>query len=152
MEEAVAEYVALERRAGALVVRQCEPWCASCRRPCCKPEFCAEAEESAWLTLVRFQAHSRPPGFAPGKGFLRKQGCALYAGRPPGCYQFMCDRIKDQAGPEKFKRMKRLASLISEAGEKALGTRHLVTLDIRELQRMNLERLIKKIKRKAARV
>ena len=114
-------------------------FCSTCNRVCCRPDFCRETLDSAFLRRVR--KISRPAiSYSQVSGWLTPTGCALRCGRPPVCYQYLCDPIL-QSQPSGLHRyvIEVLAQLIGHVGKNALGSCHLVEImDSRRLERINL--------------
>jgi hypothetical protein len=74
----------------------------------------------------RFAAQAR---WNPERGWLTPTGCGLAAGRPPVCYEFLCRTILEgQPSPLVQSGLAALAMLLTHAGRKASGRRHLVEL------------------------
>jgi hypothetical protein len=140
------DYAGLEIRVQRLMKTACGQTCAKCPKVCCRPEMCRESLESPFLALVR--KNSKPsPAWNPQKGWLGLEGCRLKVGRPPVCYEFLCNDILAGQKDENARTcLKSLACLLSQAGRKALGGDHLVAI-------MTQERLAKiKPQRLAARL
>lgn len=114
------------------------PWCSNCKGDCCKAECCRESLDSAFLSLLLSKYPPRIP-FSISEGWLTETGCALMIGRPPVCYEFLCDRILD-ARPKLIYRyaMVVLSKLVSHVGQRAVGRSHLVEiLDPTDLSAIN---------------
>ena len=73
------------------------------------------------------QKHSQAIFYGTQKDWLSEAGCILSVGRPPVCYEFLCDTILDaqQTGMQRYGMMI-LSKLISHIGKRALGTKHLI--------------------------
>lgn len=139
LNDVVQRYGKLEIRLQGIMADRCQTHCAKCRATCCKAVFCRESMESPFLTLVRerFSVHAK---WDSGNGWLTSKGCGLAAGRPPVCYEFICTPIsKAQRSTYHSKALDHLAMLMTRAGKKACGRRHLVEID--QLERLNLQRL-----------
>ena len=104
------------------------PWCRNCKGDCCKAECCRESLDSSFLSLLLSKNPPHTP-FSDSEGWLTKTGCALTIGRPPVCYEFLCDRILD-ARPTLLYRyaMDILSKLMSYVGQRAVGRSHLVEI------------------------
>jgi len=121
-------YAALETRVGRLMRRACGPVCAACAKVCCRPEMCRESWESPFLALVRGRSGANAP-WCPQRGCLGPQGCLLAAGRPPVCHEFLCQAIlAAQPDDASRQRLRDLARLLTQAGQRALGGDHLVEI------------------------
>ena len=77
------------------------------------------------------------------KGWLSSNGCLLSVGRPPVCYAYLCDNILEKISEKPYLNcLKELSRLVTWAGQKALGNRHLVTLSSKQvLTQLNFKRL-----------
>jgi hypothetical protein len=132
------EYGAFETEVIAFTTELLMPWCRGCEGDCCKAECCRESLESSFLSLL-LSKHPPHTPFSDSEGWLTKTGCALTIGRPPVCYEFLCDRILD-ARPTLLYRyaMDILSKLMSHVGQKAVGCSHLVEiLDPSDLSAIN---------------
>lgn len=143
----VQEYLHLEQKIRQLLTQYCAPFCVDCRGSCCKEEICQEALTSDWLNLVWYHSGTRETEFDPVYGWLTRQGCVLNAGRPPVCYEFICNRVfKNLPQTMPLMHLRNIASLLSSAGKNALGTRHLVTLSLSDIiNRLNHDRLQRRL-------
>ncbi len=140
------DYRQLEMQVSLCLPPFCHAFCNGCG-DCCKADICVEAVESAWLRIVRKQGGNKIPRFNWSTGWLSSKGCRLKAGRPPLCYEFFCERISDHFRKEAIlDPILAISKLPSTAGQKALGKRHLVTLEDEEiLNKLDFNRLRKKI-------
>ena len=122
------EYAALENSVRELMTCHAGPLCSSCSRICCRLDICEETFESAFLGLVR--ALFPPPAPpSPSRGWLTPGGCALAVGRPPVCYEFLCDDIMSaQDNDDARYALRALGMLLTYLGRNALGDRHLVAM------------------------
>lgn len=130
-----SEYAAVEHRVRAGMRRHAGPFCAQCARVCCRADICAESRDSEFLQIVRALA---PPAivFDPEKGWRTPEGCALALGRPPVCYEFLCDDILRACPDEPMRYALRVLGMVPTwLGRRALGERHLVTLRDRGMLR-----------------
>ena len=146
MEHLARRYAALENRVQQLMDTACSPACAACPKVCCRPEMCRESLESPFLVLVREAKTNRTP-WSKQQGWLGAEGCRLRVGRPPVCYEFLCQAILGKQPDEKAQtQLKSLTRLLTQAGQRALGGDHLVEI-------MTMERLAQvKPQRLAARL
>ena len=123
----IGRYGRLEQQVRIQMERCCRASCSRCRRVCCRAHFCTETRESAFLKRV---AGRFPPKaeFDPKYGWLSPAGCTLVAGRPPVCYEFLCNDIPDAVSMDIHRRhaMLALSMLITHVGRRAIGGRHLV--------------------------
>ena len=143
----VLKYCHLELEINHTMSSICRPFCQSCKSVCCKAEFCIESIHSDWLRLVREVGNHSFDQFDETRGWLTPNGCRLSAGRPPLCYEFLCEKILENITPGPFSSsFKELSKLLSMAGKNALGTRHLVTLSSRAISiKLNFNRIEAKI-------
>jgi hypothetical protein len=88
------EYAAFETEVRRQLANICAPHCAVCKRVCCRPEYCRETIDSPFLALLNPEI-SPNSQYSADRGWLTLRGCALSAGRPPVCYQFICKKIFD---------------------------------------------------------
>lgn len=140
----VTRMIKLEKSVQTLMHQATGPLCAGCKKVCCQPEICVESLESPFLSWVRNQAEM--PDFSPDSGWLCEFGCALEAGRPPVCYEYFCDHITEPLADAQQKwRLTVLGHLVSHAGKRALGDRHLVELNENELANISWDRLHKRM-------
>lgn len=141
--EAAEAYLFLEQKVRRLTAGMCFPFCSRCSGACCREDICRESIESFWLSSIWQMRNHHIARYHPQRGWLAPKGCMISAGRPPVCYDFLCDRMLESlpAGPH-LTCLKELSRLPGRAGERALGNRHLVTLSAEQvLRRLNLERL-----------
>jgi len=137
------KYRHLELEINHTISSICSPFCRRCKGGCCKAEICVESTSSYWLRLVRtVESHSLVQ-FDETRGWLTSNGCRISVGRPPLCYEFLCDKIFENIPPGSFSRaFKELSKLLSSAGKNAWGTRHLVTLSSRAiLNKLNFKKI-----------
>ena len=143
---AILEYQSLEQKVNQLVVRVCRPFCSSCSNCCCKTDFCSESFDSYWLRMTwKLSDHHRSQ-YDDSIGWLLSEGCRLNTGRPPVCYEYLCNRIIAEIPGESLDGVKIVSGLLSFAGRNALGNRHLITLSSEQiLTRVNFKKLRKQI-------
>ena len=140
----IDRYGQLEQRVRTQMEQRCRASCSRCRRVCCRAHFCSETRESAFLNRVagRFSPNAK---FDPRYGWLSPAGCTLVAGRPPVCYEFLCNEIPDAVSMDIYRRhaMLALSMLITHVGRRIFGGRHLVeaTRDA-DLSRIHLQRFM----------
>jgi hypothetical protein len=129
IDRLVERYGRLEQQVRLLTEQLCRPACSACRRVCCRIDFCLEARESIFLTRV-VDRFSPDAVFDPTSGWLTRTGCALVAGRPPVCYEFLCGEIPDAVSADHRRRhaMLVLSMLLTHAGRKVACGRHLVEI------------------------
>ena len=73
-------------------------WCSSCRQVCCKSLYCRESFESPYLFLL--SKNHNPEGLSgTHPDWLSESGCTLPVGRPPVCYEFLCNMILEVHQP-----------------------------------------------------
>ena len=127
-------YADLEIRVQRLMKQACRPVCASCLKICCRPEMCRESLESPFLVLAKERGETKPT-WSEERGLLGPKGCALSVGRPPVCYEFLCQAIlENQPNQAARLKLKDLAMVLTRAGQRALGSDHIVEI-------MTMERL-----------
>ena len=81
------------------------------------------------------------------KGWLLSEGCRLISGRPPVCYEYLCNKMLMKM-PEgvQLDNLKAISALPAFAGKNALGNKHLVTLTSEQiLTRMKFIKLRRQI-------
>lgn len=124
----IDEYIALELAVQGPMLELCAASCSVCKTPCCREVFCRESRESAFLRLV--VARAEASGYRADVGWLGAEGCRLAFGRPPVCYEFLCQRILDGLEDDVARRAAlRLGKIIPDVGRQALGRAHLVELE-----------------------
>ncbi len=139
ISEIITLYVSLEHRIQKLMNAACSPFCSACHAPCCKVDFCQESIENPFLIEVRKKCQPAVV-WDENSGWLTPRGCCLEAGRPPVCYEFLCLSILQcQPSVERQDALKKLAMLLTNAGRRVAGQRHLVEVD--DLECLNLVRL-----------
>ena len=142
----IQEYQSLEQKVSQQVVSVCRPFCSACSNCCCKTDFCSESLDSYWLRMTwRLAGHDRFQ-YDDSIGWLSSDGCRLTAGRPPVCYEYLCDGMIADIPADRLSRVKVVTTLLSSTGKNALGSRHLVTLTSEQiLTRMNFGKLRRRI-------
>jgi len=139
-------YASLERRVLELEKDICSPFCSTCDKVCCKTDFCRDTLETPFLVALKEQF---PPSrnYCTDNGWLSKKGCVLQAGRPPVCYEFLCNRILDaQRSPEEKYLIRALSRLLTHVGKRAIGSIHLVEImNAEDLERINRKRFMKQL-------
>jgi len=139
----VDTYGRLEKEVQDCMTQHCAGRCSRCAQRCCRPHFCREALESPFLIQVRIRFAPEVPWYED-RGWLGAEGCRLSAGRPPVCYEFLCDPLIAGLGTSRQRKtLGRLAMLLTTAGKSARGRRHLVELS--DLDRLNHERLARQL-------
>jgi hypothetical protein len=85
--------------------------------------------------------------YGDSSGWLLSDGCRLITGRPPVCYEYLCDRILSEISEGVYlDNLKAVSALPAFAGRNALGNKHLVTLSSEQiLTRMNFTKLRRQI-------
>lgn len=143
----VERYGQFEQQVSQWTRQWCGPFCSVCRTVCCRPDFCIETRQSAFLERVA-RRFSPLAVFSRSSGWLSAAGCALVAGRPPVCYEFLCRTISDTvAGDPGRQHALLVASMaITHVGRQAFGRRHLVeATDAAGLRRIHPERVMSRI-------
>jgi len=102
--------------------------------------------ESPFLSLLKnnFQQSTR---FSTDAGWLAATGCTLFFGRPPVCYEFMCNTILDAQPTITHEYVAQILSkLISYIGKNAVGGSHIVEImSEKKLQRIKITRFKKRL-------
>jgi hypothetical protein len=139
LDHILKEYAAFETEVIAFTSELLMPWCCNCRGGCCKAEYCRESLDSSFLSLL-LSKYPPQTTFSTREGWLTETGCALAVGRPPVCYEFLCDRVLDARPALSYRyAMDILSRLILHIGQKAVGRSHLVEiLDPSELSAINI--------------
>lgn len=137
--EMMTSYSLLEREIQGCMRALCSAVCAQCVTPCCRIDFCRESMQSPFLASVRTR-FVPDACWDPAVGWLTARGCSLSAGRPPVCYEFLCQSLLTNQ-PTRLHReaLQMLSRLLTTAGTCARGRRHLVELN--DLSRLNVRRL-----------
>jgi hypothetical protein len=139
----IAAYIDLESRVQEQLTARCAAHCRNCRSVCCKIEYCRESLESPFLVQVRKTITSKAI-WHPENGWLGDHGCVVPAGRPPVCYAFCCEAIM-ASHPTPLARyaLNVLAHVLTYAGRRARGNRHLVELN--DLNALNTQGIIRQV-------
>ncbi len=135
----VSRYALFEAMVQAYINNYFRPYCSTCADVCCKPDFCRETLDSVFLTLLR-QTSTPAVSYRKKKGWLTETGCILKVGRPPVCYEYLCDNIlaAQPAGIHRYVDNV-LSKLISHTGKRAYRGKHLVEiLELSELKLIEL--------------
>lgn len=146
LSRTIEKYAAFEAEVRAYSTKIYLDHCSSCKGVCCKPEYCEESFSSPFLSRLR--QHFVPGAvYNSGCGWLTPTGCALPVGRPPVCYQFLCDTILNLRSAADFRyAVSILSNLVNHVGKKARGRKHIVELeDSSELKRINFPRFEKQL-------
>lgn len=149
----IALYADLEKNIQQLMTTACYPYCSVCCSPCCKIDFCIESLQSPFLEAVRNYLAPKQ-GWDTSCGWLTSKGCRLPLGRPPVCYEFICQTILN-AQPNTAQRevLHQLSMLLTTAGRRAAGARHIVeVVDLTRLNHMRLTDQLQKAKTTLARL
>ncbi len=143
----ILEYQDLEQKVRRLILKACKPFCGACSDCCCKKDFCSESLHSYWLRMIWNLQGYKASQYDDSKGWLLSDGCRLITGRPPVCYEYLCDKIlSEMREGTTVDNLKAVSALPSFAGKNALGNRHLVTLSSEQiLTRMNFIKLRRQI-------
>ncbi len=140
LERILGHYTAAEMKLQKTLSARCGSLCAACEGKCCRPEFCQETLESAFLSLVR-ERHPPASAYDPEKGWRAPAGCALTAGRPPVCYEYFCrEALRRQ--PE----LRAAGRILTQLGENALGWRRLIHLAPEQLDKLSWTRFEKRFR------
>lgn len=143
---AIIQYYFIEKKIQKSISSICAVFCNKCDTLCCREDICRESIDSYWLNLV-WQTHDHDiSNYDKRKGWLTSNGCQLFAGRPPVCYEYFCNKIRNALKNGPYKQyLKEISSLINVAGKNALGNKHLVTLSKEQiLYKVDFKRLISK--------
>ncbi|MCB2193929.1 MAG: hypothetical protein KQI62_20310 [Deltaproteobacteria bacterium] len=142
-----SQYQLLEHKTRRLISLVCFPSCSTCKTVCCNKAFCEESINSYWLSFIRHVVSCGGGQYDEVNGWLSPHGCQLPAGRPPVCYEFICNKILTAVSSKPFwDCFKSLTMLLTYAGEKALGNEHLITLSRRQIHtKIKLAKLEKRI-------
>ena len=146
LEQILKDYAAFEAEVRAFSSELWFQWCSNCREVCCKAVYCRETLESPFLSLL-LKKYSHQVTNYTQKAWLSEAGCKLSIGRPPVCYEFLCNTIlgTQQTGIQRYA-MIVLSKLISHIGKKALGSRHLIeVMDPADLKRIRYLRFEKRL-------
>jgi len=144
---AANEYLFLESKVNSLVSQACSCFCTECKDRCCRKEYCSESVSSYWLRIIWTLRGNDISNYDEEKGWTSPYGCHLTAGRPPVCYDFLCNRILEENPMGTYvASLIKICKLPGWMGKNALGTRHLVTLSSKEVfSILNFNRLRNRI-------
>jgi len=128
LERILRRYARFEQKVQTHMTARLKRFCAPCEGGCCTAVICRESVESSFLIRLREMSQPRV-SYRRGGGWQREHGCALVAGRPPVCYEFICDDI-ERAHPDPLDRyvLKVLCRLVTYAGKRACGMLHAVEI------------------------
>lgn len=146
LSKIMAKYAAFEAEVSAYSAKIYFEPCSACKGACCKPKYCEESLTSPFLSRLR--QHFVPDAvYDSERGWLTGTGCALPVGRPPVCYQFLCNTILHLRPKPDFRyALTILSNLVNHIGKKARGGRHIVELqESSELKRINIPRIEKQL-------
>ena len=143
----VTEYLCLEVKVKLLLSKACASFCGECLDVCCRQEICSESMDSNWLRIVWGMCGHEASEYDHHEGWLSSNGCVLVAGRPPFCYAFMCNKIREHVTKRFYlSYLQTVSNLPSFVGDNAIGSRHLITLSSDEIKfRVNFSRLGKRV-------
>ena len=129
LDKIIKKYAAFEKKVMKQITRRLGKYCAECEGGCCTAAICRETIESPFL--VRLRKTVQPDiRYQKKTGWLRRTGCALSAGRPPICHEFICDDIERSCSDAVERYVtKVLCRLITHIGKKVDGVLHLVEID-----------------------
>jgi hypothetical protein len=139
----ISKYATFESKVQDYTSGYFRPYCSVCTDVCCKPEFCRETLDSPFLALVR-ATHKTAASYSNDAGWLSTTGCTLTIGRPPVCYEFLCDEIMTfQSSAMHLYVDNVFAKLISHLGRRAYKGKHLVEIwqrkDLHRVKRSSFE-------------
>jgi hypothetical protein len=124
----ISKYAAFEATVQDYTSGYFRAYCSVCTDVCCKPEFCRETLDSPFLALVRM-ARNPAASYSKETGWLSATGCTLTTGRPPVCYEYLCDEIMtcQTTGMHRYADTV-LSKLISHLGRRVCKGKHLVEI------------------------
>ena len=146
LDDIIEKYLDFEKDVRLMMDSVFARHCSCCDKVCCKRDFCRETIESPFLSHI---LEKSPPSanYDPESGWLTDVGCRLFIGRPPVCYEFLCEDIlaSQKSGFDRYM-VKILSALMTHTGKNAAGGRHMVELLHQDdLHRMRLLRFEKKL-------
>jgi hypothetical protein len=146
LDRIMKKYAAFEKRVQKQIIRRLGPYCAECEGSCCTATICRESTESPFLVRLR-KVYQPDVRYQKRRGWQRKNGCALEVGRPPICYEFICNDIeRDHAAPLDRYMVKVLCRVISHTGVRADGPLHLVDItNESDLEAVSYQRFTKRL-------
>ncbi|MGD2270709.1 MAG: hypothetical protein PVI06_09945 [Desulfobacterales bacterium] len=139
----ISKYATFESKVQDYSSSYFRPYCSVCTDVCCKPEFCQETLDSPFLALVR-ATHKPAAPYSSDTGWLSETGCILTIGRPPVCYEFLCDEIMTSRSSAMHLYVDNVFSkLISHLGRRIYRGKHLVEIwehkDLHRVKRSSFE-------------
>jgi len=145
LSKVIEAYADLERLVRDAISSLYGEVCALCTSSCCTPDICEESLDSAFLRALRESCESKPL-FCDRYGWLTERGCGLQIGRPPVCYSFFCDEIRNALDDRERIIIAVLGRSLAWVGERAVGPVHLVEItDDASLSDVNVGRVLKRI-------
>jgi hypothetical protein len=146
LDDIIEKYLNFEKDVRVIMDSVCARHCSRCEKPCCNQDYCRETIESPFLSHI-LEKYPSSTTYDTESGWLTDTGCGLFIGRPPVCYEFLCQDILASQKSE-FDRyvVKILSALMTHTGKNAAGGRHIVELlHEDDLHRMRLLRFEKKL-------
>jgi hypothetical protein len=142
----IEKYLNFEKNVRVMMDSVCARHCSRCDKLCCNPDICRETIESPFLSHL-LEAFPPSTTYNTKSGWLTDTGCGLFIGRPPVCYEFLCETIlASQKSEFDCYMVKILSALMAHIGKNATGGRHLVELLAKDdLHRIRPLRFIKKL-------
>ena len=146
LDNIIEKYLNFERDVRVMMDSVCARHCSRCDKICCNQDFCQETIESPFLSHI-LKAYSPSTTYTTVSGWLTDTGCGLSIGRPPVCYEFLCESIlASQKSEFDCYMVKILSALMTHIGKNAAGGRHLVELLHKDdLHRIRLLQFEKKL-------
>jgi hypothetical protein len=146
LDDIIEKYLNFEKDVRLMTDSVFARHCSCCDKVCCNRDFCRETLESPFLSHI---LENYPPSanYDTESGWLTDSGCRLFIGRPPVCYEFLCENILASQKSEFDRYMvKVLSALMTHIGKNSVDGRHLVEiLDEDDLQRIVPLRFEKKL-------
>lgn len=147
MKNTIIAYGELELDVQRKISGLLNEFCANCTECCCRVDICEEAEESLFLRMVRDE-FEQEKHLSDQYGFLSETGCCLECGRPPVCYEFICDGIALSLDEPSREALTALCKLIDYIGQRAAGQLHLAEiLSENDLEKIDCHKVLGRIRK-----
>ena len=102
MDAVIQRQIDMDREIDRLCAAKFAATCAACGGKCCRANHAAMTIRGYWLRTVSERAHGRwwPDDWRDRAGCaaLGPAGCVLTAGRPPCCWQWLCEPLLAECG------------------------------------------------------
>ena len=146
----IDHYIILEKHIKSCINKITKSYCDGCLSICCKEEICRESIDSVFLHLL---IEKQKLKYDVINGWMSSKGCRIDYGRPLICYEFFCNKIKNN----KIFHLSGVENLAKEfiaVGDRCYKKQHLICIiDFEKLSKVKInkinENIIRLLKTKA---